>query len=77
MKTNYSRQDIDKFAASLEARGWSKTDGDGIQTYSSPVTVTGAWINVTIYGRKVRTVRSYSRETLHGLVDARIAAMHI
>ena len=75
MKTNSSRAEIEKFAASLVARGWSVTVENDIEQYMSPMSQLGEWVTVTIFGRNVRTVTSYNmKNTKCGLVDARIAA---
>ena len=78
MKTNFGRAEIENFAASLVARGWTKTEENGIEQYFSPMSPAGSWVNITICGRKVSTVTSYNmKNTLHGLVDARIAAANL
>ena len=78
MKTNYGRAEIEKFAASLVARGWTKTVENEIEQYASPMSATGLWVIITILGRTVRTVTSYNmKNTLRGLVDASIAAGNV
>ncbi|NDE05400.1 MAG: hypothetical protein EB003_12280 [Flavobacteriia bacterium] len=78
MKTNYSKQQIENFAAALVAKGWSKSVENGIESYGSPMTATCEWVNITIYGRCVRTVTSWDvRNTKLGLVNASLAVKNL
>ena len=57
------------------AQGWSKRVEGEHETYMSPMTATGSWVNVSVFGRNVRTVTSWDMKTTkRGLVDAGIAA---